>query len=986
LSAEGKTRKRMGITAIISSIFIVATIVWGLYGFALIQFGEVRVYDPHYEYDEIEYWPYTHDFAGSDGNWFDNLNYSEFNVDQPLPEDLLDYMDEPVFYVAPADPGQLWRIESYDQYDGSSWTKSSTNAPHDLELGVELIPITAATNQVYVILFNATAGAEVGSMSLPSIFPSLRVIEDSFETYSLVDDLFVVDDPTRLLHYDLQTDDYGTLLFSPLIDGTTGEDVMVSFMVTFVDQDIDLVQATAQPGTLAPPETTMYKDLSLVQPLSQRVLDNVSQFASVGTNAYEKALAVQVYFQSTFVLNLTQEALLDRPSGQEITDWFLERGNGLPMDFATAYCVFMRQLNIPARMVTGYALGESMLPTADMRTLMVRHMTFWVEVFIPMSGHPEGGEWIQVIPTPLPDNMGGGEDPVNTPIPELELLIWPTSGQYWEETGTPFGLSASMSVDGVFITTPDTIYFYDETDSEAIGPATIGEYIPAVANLTYTFPGDATIDFHTITASWMNSYFMVTNATQIYAVGTPVPMAREASLVDSPDAIIAETHELDISQGLSTHVALWEDTVHVYGTMTVGGNPVNGSLHENNRYIQIIWDGAVIGDAYIDDYGSYELDVFVDPLDLTHMTVGQHDVYSSYAGDWDSDGGYYRLLPSNSTDYYPSSVVTVWGRVGIDLSVTPTDTYAGGTLTYDGRIYFLNGSLLPFGQTVGTFFDSHANSTQVNATGGFQWTYIIPGVQSDGTYFARANWTSPYQYIAGNWSITIDITVGAGGTKIDLDTLPDTVFIGETYTISGYLRHVSNSSGIGSQWVDVYWSAGSVIYIGSSFTTANGSFAVTYQIPAGYEGAVTYWANFTSPLIEITDAESLHLGTTVKRYDVNISIYDNPDPIHLLQTVTIQGIASMPENASYPLISETVELYWSNSTFTGIIDTTLTNSTGGYAFYYQIPLNHGIETVNVWVHFTSPYTNIADGESIHEPLTIEATNTLLTVYSDLGHH
>ncbi|MHA1289468.1 MAG: hypothetical protein ACTSPB_18930, partial [Candidatus Thorarchaeota archaeon] len=115
-----------------------------------------------------------------------------------------------------------------------------------------------------------------------------------------------------------------------------------------------------------------------------------------------------------------------------------------------------------------------------------------------------------------------------------------------------------------------------------------------------------------------------------------------------------------------------------------------------------------------------------------------------------------------------------------------------------------------------------------------------------------------------------DVTVGAGGSQIALVLLPDPVFIGETYTIWGYLQYASNSSGIGSQWVDVYWSAGSTTYIGSSFTAADGYFEVIYQIPAGYEGAVTYWANFTSPLIELADTESFHIGTTVKRYDVDI--------------------------------------------------------------------------------------------------------------------
>jgi len=980
LSAEGTTRKRMGITAIISSIFIVASLVWGLYSFVLIQSGNVRLHDPHYEYDTIDYWPYTNNFTGRDSNWFDNLNYTNLQINDTLPLNLLDHMNDSVFYVAPADPGQLWRIDSFDQYDGSGWSKTLTNI-RPLIAGEELIPLTAATNQVYTILFNTTAGAEVGTISLPSLFPSIRVIEDSFQTYSLVDGVYTPDVPSRFLQYDLETDDYGTLLFSPLIDGITGEDVMVSFQVTFVDQDLNQVQALARLGIYAPPGMDIYKDLSLVQPLTQRVTDNISQFVGVGSNAYETAMAVKAYFQSTFTLNISLEALLDRPGNREVTDWFLERGNGLPSDFATAYCVFMRDLGIPARVVSGYALGEPH-PTADMRILMVRHMVFWDEVFIPMSGHPDGGEWIQVIPAPLPDYMGGGEDPGNVPIPNIVLSVWPTSALIWAEIGTPFELRAMVTIDGAPITTPDIITFYDTTDTELIGTAVIGESLPGIASITYTYPSNSTVDFHIITATWTNPYFTVWNYTQIYAVNTPVPMAREAPSFEPSNVILAETYELDINQGLDTYVAYWEDTIHVYGIMTVGGNPLNSSKY-GNQYIQIRWDDAIVGDAFINEYGYYEYDIYVDPLDLALMKVGPHEVWSSYAGDWNSVLGFWQLFPANSLY---NSTVTVWGRVGFNLSVIPGSISAGGTIYYDGTISFLNGTSLPTGQSVGTFFGSQANSSQpVNTTGGFSWTYLIPGAQSEGTYFARANWTSPWQYITGNWSIPIPIDVGAGGSQISLNPLPDPVFINEIYTISGYLTHVSNNSGIGSQTVIVYWNTTSPIIIGSPITAADGYFEVSIPIPAGYEGNVTYWANFTSYVPDLTNSESFHLGTTVKRYDVDITINVSPNPTHPLQTITIQGIVTLPENASSPLASVELEIYWANSTYPlgVVIGTTLgTNSTGGYVFYYQIPLNHNIETVDVWASFTSPYANIANNESLHEPLVIELTGTLITVYSD----
>jgi len=965
----------MGLVTIVGSIFIVASIVWGLYSFALIQYGAVRPYEPHYEYDQINYWPYTNNFTGGRTNWFDNVNYTDFQVDQPLPEDILDQLDDVVFVVVPKNPGQLWRQESYDFYNGASWSKTITDSIRLLG-PEELIQPSEATNPIYTIFFSAQAGGQVGSIELPSLFPHIRVIDGSFKTYRIVDGTPEVDDPSRFMYLELATDDYGTLLLNPLIQGTTGEQVPVSFDITFVNQDIANVIANAQQGSAAPGWTSIYRQLPS---LTQRVIDNITQFTSVGNNAYEKAMAVKTYFQSTFELNITREALTDYPQGQEVTDWFLERGNGLPQHFATSYAVFMRYLGIPARIVSGYALGEEDL-VQDFRTVMVRHMTFWVEVFIPMSGSIDGGEWIQVIPTPLPPGFGGGEDPINTPVPDIQLLVWPSNGLPYAEIGTPFGLSASITVDGIPITTPDTISFRDDTDSQFIGIATIGQPpdLP-IANVTYVFPFGATVSYHILSATWVNSYFSVANVTAVFAVGTPLPMSREYGQVEG--FVISETQELNVSQGVDTHVAYWEDTVHVYGTMTVNGVPVNSSLYDN-KFIQIMWDNTVVGDAFIDEYGYYELNVYVDPMDHTLMKVGTHKVWSWYAGDW--DGPIPRLREARSLD---NSTITVWGRIEFDFSVNPTTTFAGGTIIYDGAIRFLNGTNLPAGQSIGVFFDTHADTTLLNTTGGFQWSYMIPLAQPDGTYFARANWTNPlnWQYISGNWSISIPVDVGAGGTDLWVNPLPDPLFIGQEVTIWGYLTHVVNASGIGGQLIDIWWSTGVPINLGPVLTAADGYFEVNYTIPAGYEGPVEYWAFFNSTELALADSELLpHLFSNIKRYDVSISILASPDPVRLLQTVRIQGVVTLPENASSPLAFVQIDIWWGNSTGDYLLGTILTNSSGGYVFYYQIPIGHSIEIVSVWANYTSLFPNIADGESLHEPLSIETTTTLITVNEDFN--
>ena len=965
----------MSIATIVSAIFITASIIWAVVGFGLIQLGAVRQYPPHFEYDTIEDWPYDTPFAGGRSNWFEDVNYTSLPVNQSLPDDLIDHLDDPLFVVFPQDPAQLWRTGSYDYYDGSSWQKSSVS-PYDLS-AAQLIPAVAAPNEVYRILFPATAGASVGEMELPTIHPSIRVIQDSFRTWSIVDDTLEEDIPSRLLSYDLRTDRYGTLLFSPFIEGTTGEEVLVSFDLSYEIQDLANIEAHALPGSLAPGSLAIYTQTPA---LTTRVLDNISQFEDVGNDAYEKALTVQFYFRNTFELVIDPASLQNRPGTQEVTDWFLEQGQGLPLDFATSYCVFMRELGVPARVVKGYAIGEPD-PVGDFRTVQVRHMTYWAEVFIPMSDG-SGGEWIQVIPAPLTGEFGGSEDPTNYPTPDVELLVYPSNGLYYAQIGTLFEISAQISVEGSPITTPESIYFFDETDAVYIGSASI-EQAPfePIANVSYVFPSDATVDYHIISATWFAPTLQITNFTSIYAVGQPVPF--HEGLEDSPDDfIVSGVTDLNVSQGVDTHVTYWEDTVHVFGRMTVGGNPVNGSKYGNDQ-IRIMWDNIFMGNATIDQYGYYSYDIYVDPMDYASMRVGPHEVWSWYLGDFED--GIPRLLPARSQD---NSTVTVWGRVGFDLYVTPDPAYPGASLHYEGRVYLLNGSLLPIPDFADVFFGSQANSTRpLNITGGFTWDYVIPITQPDGTYFIRANWTSSYQYIAGNWSIEFPLDVGAGGSALTLDPIPDPVIIGWTVRFQGYLTHVSNGSGIGGQWIDIWWDNGThVVNLGPVLTAPNGSYYLDYQILSPYKGPVNYWANYTSSIPALSSTESIHRATTVKGYDLDITIFADPDPVLLLQTLTIQGTVTAPEAGGLPLTNAQLTIWMQNSTGVYNLTSVITNSTGGYLHYYSIPIFQDTETIYVWANYTSIYINVENGESVHEPVLVEATGTLLSLSSDDTHY
>ena len=955
----------MGITTILSAIFIVASLVWATYTFGIIQFGNPRAYPPHYEYDTIPYWPYDNGFTGGRTNWFENVNYTNVPVNESLNEDILNRLDDAVYHVTPANPPQLWRIGAFDYYDGSGWSK--TDLTSIVLTSSQLIDYGDAANEIYTVVFNASAGGYVGAIELPHLFPDLRIIDDSFQTWSIVDGAPVLDVPSRIANYELTTDIYGSLLFSPLITGTTGEEVIVSFSLSYEIQDLNNVIINALPGSSAPPSI-----FTQTIPLSAAVLADIAQFTDVGSNAYEKAMAVQLYFQSNFDVVIDPTSLTTRPGGREVTDWFLEQGEGLPLDFATAYCVYMRELGVPARLVRGYAVGDAD-PVEDFRTVKVRHQTYWAEVFIPMSG-ATSGEWIQVIPAPLPDGFGGDEDPINSPIPDVQLNIWPTNGLYYSQLGDTFWLSASVTVEGVSVTTPETLYFYDETDAVYIGSANLGT--SGIANISHIFPFDATVDYHIISATWYASSFTLDNYTSIYAVGTPQPAAM-SEISDTPtDFVISETRDLNVSQGIDTHIAYWEDTLNVFGIMTVGGVPVNGS-ELNNKYIQIMWDNSIVGNAFIQDNGRYTLSVYVDPLDLGNMTVGLHEVWSSYAGDW--EGEIPRLLPARSAD---NSTVTVWGRIGFTLYVTPEDAWPGANLHYDGAIQLLNGTLLPLTETVDVFFGSQANLTRgLNTTGGFTWDYVIPVTQPEGTYFARANWSSPWALIAGNWSISIPINVGPGGVDLTIyptDATP--LYVGQEVTLYGWLTFAENGSGVVNRWVDVWWyNSTHTVQIGHILTGPAGYYELNYTIYSEYQGPISYWSNFTSMEPTLTDAQSNIVNRIVKKVDVALTIYVTPDPAHLLQTVTIQGNVSLPEFGDYPWDFERITIWMQNSTGVYNITSTITNATGGYIHYYTIPLSQSLETIYFWANYTSPYLSFDDGTSVPEDLLVETAGTLISV-------
>jgi transglutaminase-like putative cysteine protease len=127
--------------------------------------------------------------------------------------------------------------------------------------------------------------------------------------------------------------------------------------------------------------------LQLPESISQRVRDRSAAVAGNESNAYDKAVAIEEYLQSTKRYSLTVE----RPDG-EIADSFLfEMDAGYCTYYATTMTVMLRSEGVPARFVTGYTTGQSVDDEYVVRGL---DSHAWVQVYFPDVG------WVNFDPTP----------------------------------------------------------------------------------------------------------------------------------------------------------------------------------------------------------------------------------------------------------------------------------------------------------------------------------------------------------------------------------------------------------------------------------------------------------------------------------------------------------------------------------------------------------------------------------------------------------
>ncbi|WP_409304005.1 DUF4129 domain-containing transglutaminase family protein [Peribacillus sp. SCS-155] len=143
-----------------------------------------------------------------------------------------------------------------------------------------------------------------------------------------------------------------------------------------------------------PPGQLMEKYLQLPEQLPARVRQLAEEITSGKTNWYDKAKAVEDYFDGgQFVYDQND---IPYPSAeQDYVDQFLfETMRGYCDNFSTSMVVLLRSAGIPARWVKGYTSGDEVLIGSD-RVYQVTNNNAhsWVEVYFPNAG------WVPFEPT-----------------------------------------------------------------------------------------------------------------------------------------------------------------------------------------------------------------------------------------------------------------------------------------------------------------------------------------------------------------------------------------------------------------------------------------------------------------------------------------------------------------------------------------------------------------------------------------------------------
>ncbi len=251
-----------------------------------------------------------------------------------------------IFLVKSSAGGQYLVATSFDTYDGHTWHNaavSSSQLPANKRTISEGSPVHLVTQHITVVTSNGEQH--------PNIFGAWQIAG--------------VDQPTILL-INKTTGSLVAVLRNNGQRLATGDQYTVQSYVS--SADITMLRSIPLPADAPPlppnyngPLPTAYYNPAILSTYLQlpkidpRVKDLALQLTAGAHTMYDKAVALETYFHTSFSYSTT----IHLSPGAEGTAWLLFQSKHRAFDnyFATAMAVMARELGIPARVVIGYTPG-----------------------------------------------------------------------------------------------------------------------------------------------------------------------------------------------------------------------------------------------------------------------------------------------------------------------------------------------------------------------------------------------------------------------------------------------------------------------------------------------------------------------------------------------------------------------------------------------------------------------------------------------------
>ena len=335
--------------------------------------------------------------AGIGGAIYNGVSYNLFV--SSVQTNLLSQSDEPVFFARVSDlpPGldiqQLrWKLATMEEFDGRNWFLGS-------------LPIRERTNEQAWEEANEAYRGQVAIVDQAVRIQSLRMnfLPTLYSPVALTSAPAIVADSFRVrtdgsIRFDART--FEGLEYSlrsrvpnDSVTALATDEGQLSAIFERARQAGEFVPSSVSEGPAAArPELEGMTDLPGLDP---RIREAAAALTSEASTDFERALLLESFFRSsTFTYSVDIEP---GHSATDIEAWLFDETSpnyrtGYCEQFATGMGVMARSLDIPTRVVLGFAPGD--VDSSGLITVRERDAHAWVEVWI------DGHGWVSFDPTP----------------------------------------------------------------------------------------------------------------------------------------------------------------------------------------------------------------------------------------------------------------------------------------------------------------------------------------------------------------------------------------------------------------------------------------------------------------------------------------------------------------------------------------------------------------------------------------------------------